>query len=105
MAKKIGIERFKELYAYFGQHKDKYFLENLLCDDEPIIAVSLLGPSGKPLKVVKISPVLHEQLCRYIFKGIEVSRPDLTIDENTIKAVVRILLLPPDIFKYPPKFV
>lgn len=99
MGKAKGINRFTELYAYFEKHPDRYFIEKLSCEGKQIISVSFRSPiSGKPLKVVRIKPELHEKLCKYTFKGIEVSWPTLTIDENTKKALVETLLLPPDIF-------
>jgi len=102
MAKKKKIELFSELYAYFAKHDKKYFMEELLDESMSIISVNLIGSSGEILRVVKLNPTEHEQLCKYIFRGVEVSRPELTIDQVTIKVLVKTLLLSPNIFKNPP---
>ena len=37
MARKEGIERFEELYAYLEKHEERYFVEKLLCEGKCII--------------------------------------------------------------------
>lgn len=102
MAKKGKIKRYYQLYEYFEANPEDYLLRKFTSGNKPAMWVSLKGPSGKVLSVVKTEPTNHEQLCRYIFKDIEVSRPELTIDGDTIKALVKTLLLDPNIFEYPP---
>ncbi len=100
--KKEGIEHYNELYDYFKIHKDQYLMVDLACNDEVIIAVYLIGPDGKPKTVIETHPEMYEKQCVHYFKGVEVTRTELTIDENTIRELIRKLDLSPDIFKYPP---
>lgn len=100
--KKEGINHYNELYDYFKAHKDQYSMVELPRNNEVVIAVYLLGPSGKPLKVTITHPEIHQKLCVHYFTGVEVTRPELTIDENTIRELILKLNLPPNIFKYPP---
>jgi hypothetical protein len=103
MAKEEKIRCFKDLYAYLEKHKERYFLKRTPAGDgKPTIEVSLIDENGNPVTVTKENPTKHEQLAKYVFMGVEVSRPELTIPQLTIKALVQTLSLDPNIFKYPP---
>jgi hypothetical protein len=103
VAKQAKVKTFEDLYAYFENNKKHYLVEELPSRNGlRRIAVNFLGDSGKILRVFKPKPTGHYQLVRHVFMGIEVSRPNLPIPAATIDAIVRILLLPPDIFEYPP---
>jgi hypothetical protein len=100
MAQATGgkIERFEDLYAYLEKRPKEYRIES----QGSVKAVYLLGPSGNRLKETIPHPVIHQRLCVYYFDGIEVSRPQLTIPENTIAQLIDRLDLPRNIFRYPP---
>jgi hypothetical protein len=99
MAKEEKIRYFKDLYDYFERHKERYFLERI--PGKPIIEVTQIDKNGNPTTIMKDYPSKHIQLAKYIFKGIEVSR-QVTIDEDTMKAVIKTLDLDPNIFEHPP---
>jgi len=102
--KKEGIERYNELYDYFKMHKDKYLMEELPGNgnNEVVIAVYLKGSDGKPKTVTVTHPETYQKQCVHYFHGVEVTRPELTIDGNTISELILKLDLSSDIFKNPP---
>lgn len=100
MAKKGKIRCFQDLYDYFEGHKERYLLKRIR--GKSIIEVSLRDKDGNPVTIIKDYPTKHMQLAKYIFKGVEVSHSEATIDENTMKALVGTLGLDPNIFEYPP---
>ncbi len=100
MREKEAIERYEDLYTYFAEHPGEYRMVRLQDD---IIGVYLIGPGGGSLTEIIMRPILHERICVYYFHGIEVVRPELTIDNNSIREIINKLHLPPGIFKYPPE--
>jgi hypothetical protein len=101
MATDKKIRCYEDLYAYFTRHPDRYSLKRIP-NGKPTIEVSRMDENGKPATIMIDDPIKHVQLAKYIFRGVEVSWPKLTIDEETKKALVLILSLLPDIFEYPP---
>ncbi len=100
MAKQGKIKRYNQLFEYLEKDKKHYFVEKYYSSKKLVISVYLKGPSGKMLSVVDKNHSGQLRLCKYTFKDIEVSRPELTIDGDTIQALVETLLLDPNIFDY-----
>lgn len=102
MAKEAKIRCFRDLYDYFRKHKELFSFLERPHHSIPSIEVNRIDEKGKTIIIMEEEPEPHEQLARYIFSGIEVSQPEISLsDENTIKAIIKNLLSP-DIFEYPP---
>ncbi len=94
------IRYFDELYDYLKENKKLFdFVET---PSIPCIEVTRKDKKGKPLIIIEPEPEPHEQIARYIFNGVEVSGSKKTIDEDAMRAIIKNLLLSPDIFEYPP---